>query len=157
MLSIEMILYIFVLYTVNPSVYANLFFTVWWKPSSWHTPTIINWRFTVKPQQPNAAHAPDNLSKISPMACSDFVIAPSTQLKLDLYSVNEHRATQWSLITQPSMWLPFSVTIADHHPQARWHRWQGLIGLTDRCQASWHVVANRQGGEIHGLSSRASA
>lgn len=128
--------HIFVLYTVNPSVYAN-----------WHTPTIINWRFTVKPQQPHAARAPDNLSQISPVACSDFVIAPSTQLKLDLYSVNEHRATQWSLITRPSMRLPFSVTIADHHPQARWHRWQGLIGLTDRCQASWHVVANRQGGE----------
>lgn len=76
------------------------------------------------------------------MAFSDFVIAPSPQLKLNPYSVNEHRATQWSLITQPSMRLPFSVTIADHHPRARWHRWQGLIGLTDRCQVPWHVLAN---------------
>lgn len=31
------------------------------------------------------------------MTCSDFVIAPSTQLKLDLYSINETRDTQWSL------------------------------------------------------------
>lgn len=37
------------------------------------------------------------------MACSDFVIAPPTQLKLDLYSINETGDTQQSL-------TDFSVT-----------------------------------------------
>lgn len=47
------------------------------------------------------------------MACSDFVIAPSTQLKLDPYSINKTRDAQWSLIAQPSLRLLFSVKTAD--------------------------------------------
>lgn len=150
MLSIEVTQYIhidFVLYTVKPSVCVNLNSKMGRSAQRWHTPGLINWSCMVKVQEPKCCSCPRQLILKLPHGL--FVIAPSPQLKLNPYSVNEHRARQWSLITQPSMWLPSSVTIADHHPWARWHRWQGLIGLTDRCQASWHVMANIDKREVY--------
>lgn len=102
----------------------------------------------------NAAHAPDNLPQNSPMAFSDFVIAPSPQLKLNPYSANEHRATQWSLITWPFNVTPIFCHNSWSPPTGLRHRWQGLIGLTDRCQASWHVMANKDKREREFSASR---